>query len=71
MATIRQLFEKVQGLNNVLMIKGHVSADEIALRGRMTTMAWRLSYQRALVVVDELEKLGIDRRVAAGGVRPV
>ncbi len=59
---IRHIAESRRGINNVLMIKGHISADEVGLRtddpdGTM------LSFQRAMKVADELVKLHIDRRV--------
>jgi len=72
--TIKQVADKVKGLNNILVIKGHISADEASLRpddkdGRA------LSYLRATVVADELEGLGVDRRVlrpmACGSTEPV
>jgi chemotaxis protein MotB len=64
--TIAQIYDKVRGHNNVLMVKGHVSADEIALRPDDKD-GWSLSYQRSLLVIDELVRMGIDRRV----LRPV
>ncbi len=66
LAVVQLIAEKVRGLNNVLMIKGNVSADELALRPDDPT-GMALSYQRAMVVADALAKLGIDRRV----LRPV
>ena len=64
--TIHQIADKVKGFNNVLMIKGHVSADEVALRPDDPN-GMGLSYRRATEVADELVKLGIDRKV----LRPV
>jgi len=63
---VAKVADIVRGKSNILMIKAHVSADEIALRtddpeGR------NLSYLRATVVADELARLGIDRRL----LRPV
>jgi len=72
--TIKGVADMVRGLNNVLVIKGHISADEAALRpddkdGRI------LSFNRATAVADELERLGVDRRVlrpqACGSAEPV
>jgi chemotaxis protein MotB len=63
---IAKLAELVRGKTNILMIKGHVSADEIALRPS-DPQGWTLSYMRATIVADELTKLGIDRRL----LRPV
>src|SRR4029079_10617362 len=71
---IKQVAAQVRGLNNILIIKGHISADEATLRpddkdGRA------LSFLRATVVADELEALGVDRRVlrpqACGSAEPV
>jgi chemotaxis protein MotB len=71
---IKQVASQVRGLNNILIIKGHISADEATLRpddkdGRA------LSFLRATVVADELESLGVDRRVlrpqACGSAEPV
>ena len=59
---IGQIADKVRGLNNVMFVKGHVSADEIALRPD-DPEGMSLSYQRANHVIDEFVKLGIDRRV--------
>ncbi len=71
---IQKIAEKVRGLNNVLMIKGHVSADELALRPDDST-GMALSYQRAMLVSDALAADGIDRRVlrpvACGAFEPV
>jgi chemotaxis protein MotB len=63
---IQQIADKVKGLNNVLMIKGHVSNDELAARPD-DPFGLGLSYQRAAMVADALAKIGIDRRV----LRPV
>lgn len=74
LATIKQIADRVRGLNNVLMVKGHVSADELSLRPD-DPQGLALSYRRAMVVIDELAKLGIDRRVlrpvACGAYEPV
>jgi chemotaxis protein MotB len=59
---IAQIADKVRGLNNVMFVKGHVSADEIALRPD-DPEGMSLSYQRANRVIDEFVKWGIDRRV--------
>jgi len=71
---LSQIAAKVRGLNNVLMIKGHVSADELALLvDDPNGMA--LSFRRATATADELARLGIDRRVlrpvACGSFEPV
>jgi chemotaxis protein MotB len=66
MDVIQQIADHVKGLNNVLMIKGHVSADELALHPDDPN-GFGLSYQRAVLVADALAKMGIDRRV----LRPV
>jgi chemotaxis protein MotB len=63
---IEKLADLLRGKTNILMIKGHVSADEIALRPS-DPQGWTLSYMRATTVADELTKLGIDRRL----LRPV
>jgi chemotaxis protein MotB len=64
--TLATIAGQVRGLNNVLMIKGHVSADELSLiPDDPNGMA--LSFRRATAVCDELARLGIDRRV----LRPV
>ncbi len=65
-ATIKQLASQVKGLNNVLMIKGHVSADEIVLLPNDAN-GMSLSLQRAILVCTEMVKLGVDQRV----LRPV
>ena len=63
---IKKLSGIVGGKANILMLKGHVSADEIVLHPE-DSLGWTLSYQRALAVADELSRLGIDRRL----LRPV
>ncbi|MCL2647966.1 MAG: OmpA family protein [Phycisphaerales bacterium] len=64
--TLEQIAKRLKGLNNVLMVKGHVSNDEIStLVDDPNGMA--LSYRRAIVVCDELVRLGINRNV----LRPV
>jgi chemotaxis protein MotB len=65
-ATLKEIAAKVMGKNNVLMVKGHASADESSLRPDDPN-GMNLSYRRAVAAVDALVKLGIDRRV----VRPV
>jgi chemotaxis protein MotB len=71
---IAQIAEKIHGLNNVLFVKGHVAADEIALRPD-DPEGMSLAYQRANRVIDEFVKLGIDRRVlrpmACGAYEPI
>ena len=59
---IGQIADKVRGLNNVMFVKGHVSADELALRPD-DPEGMALAYQRANHVIEEFVKLGIDRRV--------
>jgi chemotaxis protein MotB len=65
-ATLKEIAAKVMGKNNVLMVKGHASADESSLRPDDPN-GMNLSYRRAVAAVDALVKLGIDRRV----LRPV
>jgi len=65
-AAVHQIFLKLQGFNNILFIKGHVSADELPLRPDDPD-GISLSYERAMKVVDALVKLGIDRKV----LRPI
>jgi chemotaxis protein MotB len=73
-ATIRRVADLMKGLNNILMIKGHISADEVSLRPDDPD-GMALSYRRAVLVADELAKLGVDRRVlrpvACGPFEPV
>ena len=59
--TVRQIADRVRGLNLVLMVKGHVSADEISLRPD-DQQGLSLSYQRAMAVIHELTKDDIDQR---------
>jgi chemotaxis protein MotB len=59
---IAQIAEKIRGLNNILFVKGHVAADEIALRPD-DPQGMNLSNQRATQVIEEFARLGIDRRV--------
>jgi chemotaxis protein MotB len=59
---IRQIADKIRGLNNVLYVKGHVAADEITLHPD-DPEGMQLSYLRATRVIDEFVKLGIDRKV--------
>lgn len=63
---IRKIADIVRGHTNILMIKGHVSADELSLHPDDAN-GISLSTQRSLAVGDMLVKLGIDRRV----IRPV
>ena len=71
---LEQITEKLKGLNNVLFVKGHVSADEIPLNPDDPD-GMTLSNKRAMNVIDELVKLGIDRRVlrpmACGAYEPL
>src|SRR5206468_8381305 len=66
LGTIRQLADIVRGRTNVMMVKAHVSADEVALRPDDPD-GMGLSYRRATIVIDELVKLGVARHV----LRPV
>jgi chemotaxis protein MotB len=59
---IRQIAEKVRGLNNILFVKGHISPDELPLRPD-DPHGMSLSYQRASQVIDEFVRLGVDRKV--------
>jgi chemotaxis protein MotB len=74
LATIQKLADQVKGLNNVLMVKGHASVDELPLRPDDPT-GRDLSYQRAMAVVNELVRLGIDpkvlRPVSCGAFEPI
>jgi flagellar motor protein MotB len=71
---IRQIADRVRGLNLVLMVKGHVSADELSLRPD-DPQGLSLSYQRAMAVIQELTKDDIDQRtmrpVACGTFEPL
>jgi chemotaxis protein MotB len=64
--TIGTIADKVRGLNNVLNVKAHASADESTLRPDDPN-GMNLSYRRAVAVIDELVKRGINR----GVLRPV
>jgi chemotaxis protein MotB len=72
--TIARMARLVKGLNNVLMIKGHISADELALRPDDND-GMALSTRRATLVAEELVRLGVDRRVmrlvACGPFEPI
>ncbi|MGN6368365.1 MAG: OmpA/MotB family protein [Phycisphaerae bacterium] len=72
--TIHQIADRVRGLNLVLMVKGHVSADELSLRPD-DPQGLSLSYQRAMAVIRELTKDEIDQRtmrpVACGAFEPL
>ena len=72
--TIRKIADLVRGHNNVIMIKGHISADELSLRPDDAN-GMNLSERRANVVLEELVKLGIKRSimrpVACGPFEPV
>ncbi|HVS72904.1 MAG TPA: flagellar motor protein MotB [Phycisphaerae bacterium] len=60
--TVQAIAKQIEGRTNVVIVKGHVSADEVALHPDDPN-AMNLSYRRAVAVADELAKLGIDRRV--------
>ncbi|HUO09183.1 MAG TPA: flagellar motor protein MotB [Phycisphaerae bacterium] len=72
--TITQIADRVRGLNLILMVKGHVSADELPLRPD-DPQGLSLSYRRATAVIQELIKDGIDQRtmrpVACGAYEPL
>ncbi len=63
---IRKIADMRRGYNNVMLVKGHVSADEVAMRPDDPN-GMGLSYKRAMVVCDYLKSFGIDSRV----LRPV
>ena len=71
---IHEIANRVRGLNLVLLVKGHVSADELTLRVDDKN-GLSLSYQRAMAVVQELIKDGIDQRtlraMPCGAYEPV
>ncbi len=58
---LRRLAAMLRGHSNVLIVKGNVSADELALRPQDRN-GMGLSYQRAMAVCNALAKLGIRRR---------
>ncbi|HVX84642.1 MAG TPA: flagellar motor protein MotB [Phycisphaerae bacterium] len=60
--TVKAIAKQITGRTNVVIIKGHVSADEVALHPDDPN-AMGLSYRRAVAVADQLARLGIDRRV--------
>lgn len=64
--TIRKIADMLKGYNNVLLVKGHVSSDEVAMRPDDPN-GMGLSYKRATVVGEYLKQFGIDGRV----IRPV
>jgi chemotaxis protein MotB len=72
--TVKQIADHLKGHNNVLLLKGHVSAEEVALHPDDPN-GMTLSYRRATAVANELAKLGIDRQalrpVACGAFEPV
>ena len=72
---IGQIAKSMRGLNNILYIKGHVSLDELKPTSKDDPEGMVLSYQRAVAVVDELAKDGLDRKVlrpmACGPYEPV
>jgi chemotaxis protein MotB len=72
--TLGKLADILRGHNNVLILKGHVSPDELSLHPEDTN-GMALSYQRASIVAEALVKLGLDRRVlrptACGPFEPV
>jgi len=59
---LQQISEKVRGINNILFIKGHIARDELDVRPD-DPYGMMLSYARALRVIDEFVKLGIDRKI--------
>jgi chemotaxis protein MotB len=60
--TLAQIALKLKGLNNVLTVKGHISVDEIPLLPDDPN-GMALSYRRAMAVIDELVRLGLNRNV--------
>jgi chemotaxis protein MotB len=62
--TVQQLADLLRGKSNVLLVTGHVSADEIRMDDPGGTI---LAMRRAQAVVEELVRLGIERKV----LRPV
>ena len=71
---IRKVADLLKGHSIVLIVKGHVSSDEVSLRPDDVN-ALGLSYRRATAVCEALIKLGIDRRVlrptACGPFEPI
>lgn len=61
-AAIKQIADKVQGLNNIMFVKGHIAPDELNLRPDDPD-GMQLSFARATKVIDEFVRLGIDRKV--------
>ncbi len=59
---IRQIADKIRGLNNILFVKGHISPDELPLRPD-DPQGMGLSYLRANCVIEEFARQGIDRKV--------
>lgn len=72
--TIGKLADVLRGHNNVLMLKGHASPDELTYHPEDLN-GMSLSNQRAGVVAEALVKVGLDRRalrpVACGIFEPV
>lgn len=62
MVTVRKIYDILKGHNNILIVKGHIAADEVTMHPEDIN-GMGLSYRRAVVVADALAKLGIDRRV--------
>jgi chemotaxis protein MotB len=59
---IKQIADKVRGQTNILFVKGHVAADEIAVRPD-DPEGMSLSYLRANQVIEEFVKAGMDKKV--------
>jgi len=62
MVTIRKIADILKGHNNVVVVKGHISADEVTMHPDDTD-GLALSYHRAVAVADALTTFGIERRV--------
>ena len=74
--TLAEIAQKLKGHNNILMIKGHISTDELSqLINDSDPYGMGLSCRRALVVMEELVNLGINRNVlravACGSSEPL
>ena len=60
LAAVRQIADVLRGKNNIIFVKGHVSYDEIHPEDPGGTS---LSNDRAEQVINELVRLGIERKV--------
>jgi chemotaxis protein MotB len=72
---IAEIAKTMEGLNNVVFIKGHVSGDEVKQLPANDPYGMILSQQRAAAVAEELVKDGVKRNVlrtlACGPYEPV